>query len=88
LKKIEIKRFEPKSAFKTVLISASIPYIVFFSMMVISAALNNQIEKTLLLILPVILAPVLYGLVALLFVASYNWLAPKLGGLIIETNDD
>lgn len=34
------------------------------------------------------MAPVLYGLIVMLFVASYNWLAPKLGGLLVEIKDE
>lgn len=80
--------FDPKSAFKTVLISMVISYAIFLLAAVAGGVLEQGLGYTLGTMLPLIMAPVLYGLIVMLFVASYNWLAPKLGGLLVEIKDE
>ena len=79
MKKTEIKKFEPKSAFRAVLMSVAIPYIFFLSVFIVAGILSGK-SDSLVRLGPMIITPVIYALVAMLLVASYNWLAPKYGG--------
>jgi len=65
-----------------------IPYTTFLLVAVAGGAFEQGLRNTLGTMIPLIAAPVLYGLIVMLFVVSYNWLAPKFGRLLIETRDE
>lgn len=94
MKSIKIKRFSPKSVLKSVLIAIAIPYIIFIILMVsgmIIGRLSNGVMSESVnlssLAINLLLMPIIYGLVFMLFATSYNWLAPKFGGLELLIED-
>lgn len=75
-KQVEITGINLSSLFGAVLMTLAIPLII--------AALLGLMGDAGISLLALVLSPVIYGLLAMLFGASYNWLAPKFGGIVIE----
>ena len=90
MKRVEIRRILPKTVFKAVLMAGAIPYTIFliFGMIsIIVGASQNGSQAIYLTVSYLIVFPLVYGLIAMLLAFSYNLLAPKFGGLIIEIED-
>lgn len=89
MKKVIVKRFTPTSVFKTVAMAVAIPFMLFFCIAVLISlfGINSNGVNAFAVIFPFIIMPIIYGLVFMLFAASYNWLAPKFGGLELEIED-
>ncbi|AJS59320.1 hypothetical protein [Paenibacillus sp. IHBB 10380] len=87
--KIEIKSLGVKSMFKTTLYIASIPaglmFVIGVLSLIIGIASGNQ--SIVVAVIPFIVMPFiiigLYGLLGMLLGVSYNFFAPKFGGLEI-----
>lgn len=93
MKKLIIKRFEPGSAFKAVLMAMAIPFLIFFGLLASITILSGFASggfgsRFAYIMFSFLFMPVMYGLIAMLLAASYNWLAPKFGGLEIEAEDN
>lgn len=94
MSKVKIVRFIPDSVYKTIIFASVIPWIIWFIGVFISTVVKTissqnagSAAKLIATLLPLFLWPILYGLVFLIFIASYNWLAPKFGGLEIEIEE-
>lgn len=91
MKKIEIKKFIPKTVFKSVLFLSSIPILalIIFSIINFTVGTPQNKESSLLVtILYLVFSPLAYGLVAMVLALSYNWFASKFGELEIEISDE
>lgn len=88
MRKVRIKKFSLTSVFKSVIMALVIPYTIIIFIFILMSAQNYSGKSIVTLLIPIIIAPVIYGLVFMLFAASYNWLAPKFGGLEIEIKDE
>lgn len=78
-KTITIRKLNLRSVFRTVLMCMAVPYLGLLLIAIIRGAFNE--------IFPVIFAPLIQGAFVMLMAASYNWLAPRFGGLVIEVHD-
>lgn len=90
MKKIEIKKFIPKTVFKSVLFLSSIPILalIIFSIINFTVGTPQNKESSLLVtILYLVFSPLAYGLVAMVLALSYNWFASKFGGLVVEISE-
>lgn len=90
MKKLQVKRFAPKSVFKSLLWAIAIPYIVIVPIVILCMIYSISSSggfKILGTILYLLLIPIIYGLIFMLFAASYNWLAPKFGGLEVSVEE-
>ncbi len=75
-KKVELRKIDLKSLFRAVVITMAIPVII---VLILGLVGGEDISLA-----SVVLVPVLYGLVMMLLGSSYNWLAPRFGGLIVQ----
>lgn len=90
MKRIEIKKFVPKTVFKAVLFISAIPILFFIVVGIIGFAVGmpqNKDQSLSVTLLYLAFSPLLYGLIAMLLAASYNWLASKFGGLEMEIDE-
>lgn len=94
MKKVKIVRFVPDSVYKTIIFASVIPWIIGFVIVFISTVVRTisthnagPAAKLITTLLPMFLWPILYGLIFLIFIASYNLMAPKFGGLEIEVEE-
>ncbi len=96
--KLEIKNINAKSVFKSFLMASAIPAIIVLVIMIVVVAVtlaspydnpgNNSGSGGLLLTIGyLLLYPILFGLLGILFAFSYNWLAKKFGGLRITCSE-
>lgn len=86
---VKIKKIRVKSAFKAILLALTIPWGIGVIIFILSAiatytSKSLSVEQVIGSIIPLLYMPIIYAAVAILFVFSYNWLAPKFGGLEIE----
>ena len=94
MKIVRIKKFNVKSVFKSVLLAFAIPWTIGVIILVLSAIASTitsrplDVEQAIGSIIPFIFMPILYAAVAILFVLSYNWLAPKFGSLEIQIDSE
>lgn len=88
--RLKVKKFIPKTVFKAVLMATAIPFIIFAILFILERTLgltlsgNNAIFLSLLYLL---ISPIVYGVIFILLAISYNWLAPKFGGLEVDVDD-
>lgn len=75
-KKVELTNIDLTSLFRAVVITMAIPLLISLVLGLVSGAGAS--------VWSIIMAPVAYGLVMMLLGASYNWLAPHFGGVIVE----
>jgi hypothetical protein len=75
-KRVRLTQIDLKSLFRAVIITSVIPLLIYLALALLSGSFVS--------VLQVVLAPVTYGLVMMLLGASYNWLAPKYGGIEVE----
>lgn len=90
MKRIEIKKFVPRTVFKSVLFLSSIPILALIILNIIQFAAGtpqNKESSLLITIFYLVFSPLAYGLVAMLLAVSYNWFASKFGGLEVEINE-
>ncbi len=90
MSRVKIKKFVPKKVFKAVVFSSAIPILILIaiSVFVALAAPHSVDSFDITKLLYLVLSPFAYGTVAMIFAASYNWLAPKLGELEIEISEE
>lgn len=75
-KKVELTKIDLTSLFRAVVITMAIPLLISLVLAFLGGAGAS--------VWSIIMAPVVYGLVMMLLGASYNWLAPHVGGVIVE----
>ena len=90
MKRVKIKKFIPKTVFKAVLFISAIPILLFIILNIIGFEVGmpqNKDQSLSLTLLYLAFSPLVYGIVAMLLAASYNWFASKFGGLEIEIDE-
>lgn len=90
MSRVKIKKFVPKKVFKAIVFSSAIPILIFIAISAFVALVTSQsVDSSFITkLLHIAFSPLAYGAVAMIFAASYNWLAPKLGELEIEISDE
>ncbi|PAB58987.1 hypothetical protein [Anaeromicrobium sediminis] len=94
MKHLEIKRVEPKSAFKTTLYFAIIPIIIMLIVGIGASIVGAAIGESgvsffgIAYIIMSVFMAIIYGVFGALFAVLYNALAGKFGGLEISVKED
>lgn len=86
MKKIRIKKFNLKQLFLGIAAISILPLILLSIGMLIG--MNANPGALLYCITSILLGPILYGLVGMLFGLGYNWFSPKIGQFEIEIEID
>jgi hypothetical protein len=93
MKKIEVKKVAPTSAFKATMYLAFIPMGIIFLIGIISALVGVALGETEVLLfgiaytfVPFIMLGI-YGLLSILIALIYNLFAGKFGGLVLTINE-
>ncbi|MHC1746948.1 MAG: hypothetical protein AB9856_00995 [Cellulosilyticaceae bacterium] len=82
MEKIKIKKFDLGKLFLGTLSLSIIPMIIFT---IITFATTPKNSNTIIYCMfGIIIGPVIYGAVVILFGISYNWLSPKMGQFEID----
>lgn len=86
MKKVSIKRISLRSIFLGIISLSLVPIGILSLMMIIAGGADSGFSIVYAIII-VFVAPLLYGGVGMIFGASYNWLAPKIGTFKIEIEE-
>ncbi len=88
MRKMVVNKFDLGSVFRTVLMCMAIPYlfsvIIVFLAFIFSFNGFGFLAAVIMSLLAVGIAYVFQGLVFVILAASYNWLAPRYGGLTVD----
>ena len=82
MEKIKIKKFDLGKLFLGTLSLSILPMIIFAIITFATTPKNSN--AIIYYMLGIIISPVIYGAVGVLFGVSYNWLSPKMGQFEID----
>ncbi len=92
MQKMVVNKFDLGSVFRTVLMCMAIPYlfsvIIVFLSFLFSFNGFGFLAAIIMSLVAVGIAYVFQGLVFVVLAASYNWLAPRYGGLTVDMENE